>query len=545
MKNFNLNLFFLFLTLHLAAQTPRQVLDLVPGTTSTFNDVQDELKIGVGNRVLFVVYRQFKYELWSSDGSEAGTTMLMVGTNGEDYPVFLPYDSKQVLFVADRNNGSRTGGELWLTDGTAANTRKLFSSASKPIRKVVVHQGQVYYVSASASEFYEQTELWKYDPVTQSNQMLGRYKGPDGILDLVSFSNQLLLLAQSKDSTYQLLKSDGTVAGTKAYHTLKNDGALGDYPFMTVAGQRAFFFFHGFNQDQLYSTDGTAEGTIRLAAYEPVNAGEIPRKKRALIGWQNLFFYPACKLGTSFCTYFDFFVSDGTVAGTKQIDFNDRYNEDVNYLTPYKGKLFMHTSRPSAVLATDGTLAGTTYPIVDNRMTSDFYGGEYLTLLQDSLYYSGYSAEGGNELYRSNGTAAGTRFIDVIPGSTSGEPEQLTAAGNRLFFTANSKTAGRELWVYETSKAITSVQTPTELLVALNLWPNPASSSLQIRAESPEPLRRLIIYNALGQQQYQRSLEGNFFAESIDLAAWPAGLYTLELWSARGSRKLVKWSKIN
>jgi hypothetical protein len=58
----NINLFFLFLTLHLTAQTPRQVLDLIPGTVSTFNDVQDELKIGVGNRVLFVVYRQFKYE---------------------------------------------------------------------------------------------------------------------------------------------------------------------------------------------------------------------------------------------------------------------------------------------------------------------------------------------------------------------------------------------------------------------------------------------------------------------------------------------------
>jgi hypothetical protein len=47
MKNLNSFIFFLFLTLHLTAQTPRQVLDLVPGTTSTFNDVQDELKIGV------------------------------------------------------------------------------------------------------------------------------------------------------------------------------------------------------------------------------------------------------------------------------------------------------------------------------------------------------------------------------------------------------------------------------------------------------------------------------------------------------------------
>ena len=224
MKNLIYILFFLFLQ-HLTAQTPRQVLDLIPGTTSTFNDAEDELKIGVGNRALFVVYRQFKYELWSSDGSEAGTTMLMVNSNGDDYPVFLPYDSKQVLFVADKGLGS----ELWLSDGTAANTRMLVANTRKPIRKVLLHQGQVYYVSASASELYQQTELWKYDPATRSTQMLGRYKGPDGILDAVSFSNQLILLAQSKDSTYQLIKSDGTVAGTQVFHTLKNDGALGGY----------------------------------------------------------------------------------------------------------------------------------------------------------------------------------------------------------------------------------------------------------------------------------------------------------------------------
>ena len=73
MKNI-LYIIIFFLFQHLAAQTPRQVLDLIPVTTSTFNDIQDKPKIGVGNRVLFVVYRQFKYELWSSDGSEAGTT---------------------------------------------------------------------------------------------------------------------------------------------------------------------------------------------------------------------------------------------------------------------------------------------------------------------------------------------------------------------------------------------------------------------------------------------------------------------------------------
>lgn len=52
MKNLTYILFFLFIQ-HLASQSPRQVLDLIPGSTSTFNDPEDELKIGVGNRALF------------------------------------------------------------------------------------------------------------------------------------------------------------------------------------------------------------------------------------------------------------------------------------------------------------------------------------------------------------------------------------------------------------------------------------------------------------------------------------------------------------
>lgn len=231
--------------------------------------------------------------------------------------------------------------------------------------------------------------------------MLARYKGPDGILDVVSFSNQLILLAQSKDSTYQLIKSDGTVAGTQAYHTLKNDGELGGSPLLTVT--TVFFFSQYSKKDELYRTDGTAAGTLRLATYEPVVTGEVARREREFIGWNNLFFYSACPLGTSFCTYRDFFVSDGTVAGTKQLDFNDRSKEDVNYLTPYRSKLFLHAGQPSGVATTDGTLAGTRFPIVDNRNNSTYYGGDYLCVVQDSLYYVGYRAGGGYELYQSDG----------------------------------------------------------------------------------------------------------------------------------------------
>ncbi|WP_373549035.1 T9SS type A sorting domain-containing protein [Haliscomenobacter sp.] len=535
---------FLLLIQHLTAQTPRQVLDLIPGTTSTFNDAQDELKIGVGNRVLFVIYRQFKYELWSSDGSEAGTTMLMIGKNGEDYPEFLPYDSKQVLFIADRttgNPGPRPSAEVWITDGTAANTRKLFSNTNRFIRKLVVHQGQIFYVSASATEFFDQTELWRYNPTTSENQMLARYKGPNGIKDLIAFNDQLILLAQSKDSTYQLIKSDGTAGGTQAYHTLKNDGDLGGSPFLTATKQQVFFFFRYTKHDELYRTDGTTAGTLRLATYETINSGEVSRREREFLAWNNLFFYSACALGTSFCAQEDFFVSDGTVAGTKQLDFNDRSKEDVNYLTPYRNQLFFHPNQPPGVATTDGTLAGTRFPIVDNRSTNAIYGGEYLCVWQDSLYYPGYRAGGGDELYQSDGTAAGTRFIDLRPGSSSSEPEQLTPAGNRLFFTANTSATGRELWVYEMVSTTTGIRNAEALPAELQLWPNPASTNLELQVKAAVDLAQIRVYDLLGRTRFQTPISGQVISTSIDVSTWPKGIYLLELLAKNGTSKTEKF----
>lgn len=543
MKNLLYIIFFLFLQ-HLAAQTPRQVLDLIPGTASTFNDAQDELRIGVGNRVLFVIYRQFKYELWSSDGSEAGTTMLMIGKNGEDYPEFLPYDSKQVLFIADRttgNPGPRPSAEVWITDGTAANTRKLFSNTNRFIRKLVVHQGQIFYVSASASEVFDQTELWRYNPITSENQMLARYKGPNGIKDLIAFNDQLILLAQSKDSTYQLIKSDGTAGGTQAYHTLKNDGDLGGSPFLTATKQQVFFFFRYTKHDELYRTDGTTAGTLRLATYETINSGEVSRREREFLAWNNLFFYSACALGTSFCAQEDFFVSDGTVVGTKQLDFNDRSKEDVNYLTPYRNQLFFHPNQPPGVATTDGTLAGTRFPIVDNRSTNAIYGGEYLCVWQDSLYYPGYRAGGGDELYQSDGTAAGTRFIDLRPGSSSSEPEQLTPAGNRLFFTASTPTTGRELWVYEAVNTTTSTTSITPLAANIKLWPNPAIQQLEVQVQSTQALKQIKICDVLGRPMLEQQVSGSRFSTFINVSTWPKGLYLLELRGENGARKVEKF----
>src|SRR5262249_39719521 len=53
----------------------------------------------------------------------------------------------------------------------------------------------------------------------------------------------------------------------------------------------------------------------------------------------------------------------------------------------------------------------------------------------------------GRELWRSDGTAAGTVLVkDINPGSGSSNPEGLTLSGGHLFFTADDGVHGVELW---------------------------------------------------------------------------------------------------
>ncbi|GCA72918.1 hypothetical protein MiYa_04473 [Microcystis aeruginosa NIES-2519] len=72
-----------------------------------------------------------------------------------------------------------------------------------------------------------------------------------------------------------------------------------------------------------------------------------------------------------------------------------------------------------------------------------------LTALSNTLFFSANDGVKGTELWRSDGTAAGTVLVGDIapPGFSGSSPRYLTAVGSTLFFTANESLAyGTELW---------------------------------------------------------------------------------------------------
>jgi ELWxxDGT repeat protein len=67
--------------------------------------------------------------------------------------------------------------------------------------------------------------------------------------------------------------------------------------------------------------------------------------------------------------------------------------------------------------------------------------------LGGTLLFGAVSRAHGRELWRSDGTEAGTvRLQDLVPGPISSNPTGFTLSGSRVYFAADDTVTGEELW---------------------------------------------------------------------------------------------------
>ncbi|MCA8970903.1 MAG: hypothetical protein KDC95_14000 [Planctomycetes bacterium] len=119
--------------------------------------------------------------------------------------------------------------------------------------------------------------------------------------------------------------------------------------------------------------------------------------------------------------------------------------------------------------ASDGTKNGTV--LVKDISTTGSGQPRNLVAGADTIYFTAATPATGEELWASNGSDPTTRMVlDIVAGSTSSAPRDLTVAKNRVFFTASTPGEGRELWV--------SDGTPQGTHLVLDIVPGAASSGV-------------------------------------------------------------------
>src|SRR5437867_4119388 len=93
-------------------------------------------------------------------------------------------------------------------------------------------------------------------------------------------------------------------------------------------------------------------------------------------------------------------------------------------------------------------------------LVKDVYSGvkssspEHLVHLGSLLLFVADNDTTGSELWRSDGTTAGTVLVkDINPGAAGSGPQRLRLSGGSVFFSADDGVNGRELWITDGTAA--------------------------------------------------------------------------------------------
>lgn len=314
-------------------------------------------------------------------------------------------------------------------------------------------------------------ELSIKDDLNKSKNNKQIVKLPDGSLIFSAMSTDF---AKTKGDELYICKNDVV--------TLIKDievGSAGSIPqYMAVVGNNVFFRATTTeNGDELWITDGTAEGTKMIKDIYPGNIGSNIFGITALNSTQCCFF--AKDPDSELDPIFDLnngdewlWISDGTEAGTYRLadvptrKFIDGFD---GYLVKCGSKLFFsgyHKDYNETLWVTDGTKTGTkaitdinTKPTTPgNNFKTQAANIDWLINVDDTkVIFRAETVEekvGGNygsEIWYSDGTEAGTKWVgvDYAAGETNGVPNNTEFAfpiayNGKVYFRAKDGVHGCE-----------------------------------------------------------------------------------------------------
>jgi ELWxxDGT repeat protein len=205
-------------------------------------------------------------ELWRSDGTDSGTYLLKDVTFGSLGSSVGEFASSGAYFYFTAN----TGSQLWRSDGTTVGT---FSVGSfQIVRNLCGVNGQLIF-SADNSNTGE--EVWKYNPANGNVVLLKDLNGVVGTSLPCNFhsTGSLAFFMANTSTGWELWKSDGTAGGTvlvKDINPGANNGTMSFYSEVYTASLGDTLYFRADDGTgggyQLWLTDGTTAGTIKLSA---------------------------------------------------------------------------------------------------------------------------------------------------------------------------------------------------------------------------------------------------------------------------------------
>ena len=216
----------------------------------------------------------------------------------------------------------------------------------------------------------------------------------------------------------------------------------------------------GINGRELWKSDGTEAGTVMVS---DLNPGSLSTSFYDLSSINNTLYFTSD--GGGFGQ--ELWKSDGTEDGTVLVKDIAGGNSGPGKVFLFKGEIYFsaYDANGYELWKTDGTDAGTILikdinPGPESSLGS-MPGTETFVIMGDYFYFTADDGINYQQLWRSDGTAAGTTMVKKIHPSNHSFPYNLTVVSNTLFFRAagdgSSPDFNNELWKSDGTEAGTVV----------------------------------------------------------------------------------------
>ena len=212
-----------------------------------------------------------------------------------------------------------TGNELWRTDGTAEGTERITDIIPGPkssVNRILGNLGEIILLQANDGE--HGFELFRSDGTAEGTSLLVDIRpgsSPSGVSLLGKLGGWLFFSATDGNSGRELWRTDGTPEGTSMVKEINSVEGEAANPMFGAVNEGLLYFSaeDGVHGRELWKTDGTSEGTVMVRDLWPGPVGSTPG---FLKHWAGGLVFVATTPGTGEEPW----VSDGSSEGTRLVE---------------------------------------------------------------------------------------------------------------------------------------------------------------------------------------------------------------------------------
>jgi ELWxxDGT repeat protein len=377
--------------------------------------------------------------LWRTDGTPEGTRLVVPVEQGSG-PLLSSFSFKVFGgYAYFRATDPKHGTELWRTDGTAKGTT-LFAD----LIPGSTGSGPSGLVPAGKQMFFQaDNSLWVTDGTVKGTRRVQPAVQPVAIAGVTAFGDGVLFRARlaggANLENFEPWYSDGTSEGTIQ---------LGDlWPGTSGSGPDAFMECNGVGYfaanapnlgRELFRTDGTPGGTAMIG---DVVAGNGSLDPRTPVVFNGLMYFGRSGTGSQ-----ELWVSDGTGAGTLRLWGTGSSNSPIGSLTAGPDRLYLAAAPAGGEPHTSDGVTPDVLNLLRDIEPGNFNGsgaGQFVPA-GSRVFFTASNAALGRELWSTDGTTAGTTPVDIYPGLQGSSPMNITPIGDGVVvFTATDPDQGR------------------------------------------------------------------------------------------------------